>query len=110
MFRLSSSDLRGRRILIVEDDLHTARVLEAAAIADGGIVIANVPTIEEGLALANDKLLDQAVVHIRYTYRTPLIIPEAFARYGIETVFVACHDDWFDFDDEWEYPPARLAM
>ena len=110
MFRLSSRELTGRRILLIEDDAETARALGLAIREAGGSVVAVAVTVEDGLHAAHDASIDQALLHIRYTCQARLNIPEAFARLGIETVFIACFDDWFDFDNDVEETPARMAL
>lgn len=110
MFRLSSHDLKGRRILIIEDDDQTAALLDAAVGSAGGIVLGLVTTVEDGVAFIMRQPVDQVLLHIRYTTLTSLVIPEVFADRGTQAVFLACHDDWFDFDDEADGFPARIAM
>ena len=110
MFRLSSQELRGRRVLIIEEDDQTAVLLDTAVRTAGGIVAGHVATVEDGLAFVGEESVDQALIHIRYTSKTPLLIPEVFAERGAQAIFLACHDDWFDFDDEVDGFPSRIAL
>ena len=110
MFRLSSHEIADRRILIVEDDGQTAEALRQTILGAGGTVVGSVATVEAGLNAVGTQPVDQVLIHIRYTTQTPIIIPEAFARHGTATVFLACHDDWFDFDEGDDRVPDEVGF
>ena len=96
MFILSSTDLAGRRILIVEDEYHVAEEMAEAVRNAGGEVAGPVPSVAAALALIEDGAsLDGAVLDIKIGEETAFPVAKALKARGVPVIFVTGYDDWF---------------
>ena len=87
-------DLTGRRILVVEDDILIAMLIEEILQDLGCVVVGPVATLDEALRLAGDAALDAAVLDV--TIRGGQIYPAAehlLAR-GIPFILASGYGDW----------------
>lgn len=89
MANQATTPLRGRRILVVEDDYFLALMAEDALLRGGAEVIGPLPTLQEGLDfLASGSPLDGALLDVQL--RTSLVWPlaEALLARGVPVAFV----------------------
>jgi DNA-binding response OmpR family regulator len=89
-----------RKVLLVEDDGHTAELVAQSIMAAGGSVVGFSSTLEQAVQIAETHAIDMVLLHIRYVPECKGPIRELFAAKGIAVEFLACFDDWFDFADE----------
>jgi DNA-binding NtrC family response regulator len=77
------TSLRGKRILIVEDEALVAIMIEDILADCGAIVVGSKRTIEDGLAFAKEEAMDAAIldVNVRGSRIDPIV--EALAARGI---------------------------
>ena len=84
--------LRGRRVLIVEDDYFIADDL-AAGLKDAGIqIIGPVPSIAEALAAMERERTDGAVLDISLDGEKVYEVADALIARGVPVVFVTGYD------------------
>jgi hypothetical protein len=102
MFRLATCVLEGRRVLLVENDDETADAISNSISHAGGTMVGRVSTVEEAVAEAMRIEIDLVLVHIRYVPDVDLPIGDSFPSKDTEVGFLACFDDWFDFDGEFD--------
>ena len=108
MFRNSMRILSGK-LVIIEDDHATAQLLRAAVEGEGATVVGIADTVDEAMALISELSPTQAIIHIRYVAMTSVDIAAEFREQGVETIFLACFDDWFEFSDEDPGEPASMS-
>ena len=87
-------DLTGRRILVVEDDILIAMLIEEILQDLGCVIVGPVATLDAALRLAGDEALDAAVLDV--TIRGGQIYPAAerlLAR-GIPFILASGYGDW----------------
>ena len=87
-------DLTGRRILVVEDDILIAMLIEEILQDLGCVVVGPVATLDEALRLAGDAALDAAVLDV--TIRGGQIYPAAehLLTRGIPFILASGYGDW----------------
>ena len=88
------NDLTGRRILVVEDDILIAMLIEEILQDLGCVIVGPVATLDAALRLAGDEALDAAVLDV--TIRGGQIYPAAerlLAR-GIPFILASGYGDW----------------
>ena len=87
-------DLTGRRILVVEDDILIAMLIEEILQDLGCVVVGPVATLNEALRLAGDAALDAAVLDV--TIRGGQIYPaaEQLLTRGIPFILASGYGDW----------------
>ncbi len=88
------NDLTGRRILVVEDDILIAMLIEEILQDLGCAVVGPVATLDDALRLAGDEALDAAVLDV--TIRGGQIYPAAerlLAR-GIPFILASGYGNW----------------
>lgn len=87
-------DLTGRRILVVEDDILIAMLIEEILEDLGCVIVGPVATLNEALRLAGDAALDAAVLDV--TIRGGLIYPaaEQLLTRGIPFILASGYGDW----------------
>lgn len=81
------ADLRGRRVLVVEDEPFVAMDVEASLAAAGCIVVGPAPSIERALALVAGEALDAAVLDVNLGGRSVEAVADALAARGVPFVF-----------------------
>ena len=83
------SELRGRRILVVEDDFLVAQVVVDILEEAGAVVIGPIGWVEEALAFiaGNDAAFDGAVLDVNLHGATSYPIADALAAINVRFVF-----------------------
>lgn len=87
-----AADLRGRRVLVVEDDYIIASDL-AFVLEDRGVeVIGPAPSVEEALKLIAEVELDGAMLDINLGKETSYPIADALTKRDVPFIFVTGYD------------------
>src|SRR5215469_12275293 len=87
------SELRGLRILIVEDNFLVADTI-CEVLADRGCeVVGPVPSLERGWKLAQEEALDGAVLDVNLAGEASFPLADALAKRGIPFLFLTGYDD-----------------
>src|ERR1700752_4616722 len=81
-----SEMLRGRRILVVEDEAMVSMMLESTLSAAGGVVVGPVPSANAALALLAQEAVDCAVLDVKLLDGPSLPVAEALSARGIPFV------------------------
>jgi CheY-like chemotaxis protein len=96
MFRLSSLELTGRRILIVEPEEGMAERMACEIQQCGGVTVGQVHDVESALSLvAAQADVDCAMLDIHLLAGAAAPVMSALSEHRIDLVFVSGHDDWF---------------
>jgi hypothetical protein len=101
MFRLSSNQIAGHRILVLEENSDECAMLVAQAEAAGALFAASTGTIEEARHLAMLYDVSRIVLHTRYA-AVASSSWGMFVRPKAELVYVTGYDDWYGSDEEEE--------
>lgn len=83
-----AASLAGRRILVVEDEMLIAMMLEDLLIELGCEVVGPVSTVAGGLKLAAEERLDGAVLDVNLGQERAFPIADALRAAGVPFVFV----------------------
>ena len=89
---ISSAELRGLRILVVEDEFLVAMELETMVRELGGEVIGPLSSLEEAVAIARQETLDAAVLDVNVGGRLVTRVADALAARAIPFVFCTGYD------------------
>ena len=81
-------ELRGARILVVEDEMMAASMLEMVLGDCGCVVVGPVPSVEMGLALAKDGPIDAAILDVNLGGEPVFPIADLLAAKHVPMVFV----------------------
>ena len=81
-------DLKGLRVLVVEDDFDVAEALRAVLVSAGCEVVGPVSTVEDACELAKTATLDAAVLDIALSPGTCAPVARALLYRGCPFVFV----------------------
>ncbi len=84
---LGVTDLRGRRVLVVEDQYCIAGDVAEALIARGAEVIGPVPTVDKALDMVETNRLDGAILDIDLRGEIGYAVADALASRAIPFVF-----------------------
>jgi two-component SAPR family response regulator len=84
---LRVATLDGKRILVVEDEMLIAAMLEDMLADLGAIVVGPAPTIAQGLLLARNEPLDAAVLDVNVRDQRIDPVADVLAGRGIPMVF-----------------------
>lgn len=89
-----TSDLSGRRVLLIEDEWVVAHETARAFERHGAIVLGPVPTIEQALALVNppNPPPDMAVIDINLRGELAFAVADALDARGVRYVFATGYD------------------
>ena len=90
---MSGTEIAGRRILVVEDEMLIALLIEDAVKDSGGEIVGPASTLEKALKLAEEGEFDAAILDV--TIRGGKVYPVAdllLAR-GVPFVFASGHGD-----------------
>lgn len=108
MLSLVSQTLAGRRILVIEDEVEPAAALRRSIMTESGVALGPVPNIEEALRYIDQTgQVDCVMLDTRLAVTVTGSVGDVFLRYGVETIFVTGHDDWFDGDADDFYASAQ---
>jgi DNA-binding response OmpR family regulator len=91
---MSGTEIAGRRILVVEDEMLIAMIIEDAVRDSGGEIVGPVATLEAALKLAAEEEFDAAILDV--TIRGGKVYPaaELLLKRGIPFVFASGYGDW----------------
>jgi CheY-like chemotaxis protein len=87
----ASAALRGRRILVVEDEAVVALWLTDVLVSAGACVVGSVASVREALALVEDGTLDCAVLDYRLPDGTTAPVADLLAARGVPFVFATAY-------------------
>jgi DNA-binding response OmpR family regulator len=90
---VDAPDLNGLRILVVEDTLLVAEMIEDALHDFGCDVIGPAPRLQRGLALAGEARLDGALLDVNLAGERCFPIADALAARGIPFAFLTGYGD-----------------
>jgi DNA-binding NtrC family response regulator len=79
--------LKGKRILVVEDEALIAVMVEDMLLEMGGEVVGPAATIDDALALAQEEMLDAAVLDVNVRGRRIDPVAEALMARGVPVLF-----------------------
>jgi DNA-binding response OmpR family regulator len=91
---MSGHQIAGSRILVVEDEMLIALMIEDVVHEKGGVIVGPVATLEKALALAEKDEFDAAILDI--TIRDGKVYPvaELLLARGTPFVFASGYGDW----------------
>lgn len=84
--------LRGRRILIVEDEAIVALMIQDILVEAGATVIGPAGTVAAALALVAGESLDGAILDYRLADGTSLAVADALSAGGVPFFFASGYD------------------
>jgi CheY-like chemotaxis protein len=87
----ASAALRGRRILVVEDEAVVALWLTDVLVSAGASVVGSVASVGEALARAEDGSLDCAILDYRLPDGTTAPVADLLAARGVPFVFATAY-------------------
>ena len=86
--------LAGRRILVVEDELLIAVLVERFVLAHGGIVVGPASKLEAALRLAGNEELDGAILDVTIRGGEAYPVADKLRERGIPFVLASGYGDW----------------
>lgn len=86
--------LRGKRILVVEDEYFLAADLHRALERQGAVALGPVGELGEGLALAEDGAIDAALLDVNLEGARSYAIADRLAERAVPFLFVTGYDPW----------------
>lgn len=89
-----TSRLRGRRVLIVEDDYFQAQDLAELMAAHDAVVLGPVPSVEDGLGVLLEAVPDLAILDVRLGREMVFPLVEALGTLGVPLVLATACPDW----------------
>ena len=99
MFRLATCEFRGRRVVLVESDCHTARAVSSSISASGGIIVGIAASVDGAVQIVSTIPVDVVFLHVRFASGgNPLA--KRFEPFGATVAFRTGYDDWFDPDED----------
>lgn len=84
--------LRGRHILVAEDDYLLAECVRVTLESEGASVLGPVRSVEEGLELLASHAVDGALLDISLRGQAAFPLADALARRGVAYSFCSGHD------------------
>jgi len=91
---MPDNEIAGRRILVVEDEMLIAMVIEDALQASGGKIVGPVATLEKALKLAEEEKFDAAILDVTIRGGKVYPVAELLLARGIPFVFASGYGDW----------------
>lgn len=91
---MSSNDMAGRRILVVEDETLIAISIEVALQDLGCVVVGPVGKLDAALLLARDEALDAAVLDVTIRGGKVFPVAEQLLTRGVPFVLASGYGDW----------------
>ena len=88
-----AGELRGMRVLVVEDEYYIAAEIKRALDQAGAVVVGPVGILEDGLELADEEL-DAALLDVNLHGKTSFEVAERLDRRGVPFVFLTGDDSW----------------
>jgi CheY-like chemotaxis protein len=107
--------LRGRRILVLEDEFLAALDMKEMLEERGGTVVGPVGRLDQALALAQSERLDLALLDVSLDGDTSFAVADALIAQGVPVIFATGYD-WVTLPDRFAtspklskpYGPARV--
>lgn len=90
----AATNLAGLRILVVEDDMMIALLVEEALQGFGCVVIGPVGKLDAALRLASDEVLDAAILDVTIRGGQVFPVAERLISRGIPFAFASGYGDW----------------
>jgi DNA-binding response OmpR family regulator len=91
---MSGNEIAGRRILVVEDEMLIAMIIEDAVQDSGGEIVGPVATLEKALKLAEEEEFDAAILDVTIRGGNVYPVAELLLARGIPFVFASGYGDW----------------
>jgi DNA-binding response OmpR family regulator len=91
---MSGSEIAGCRILVVEDEMLIAMIIEDAVQDSGGEIVGPVATLEQALKLAEEEEFDAAILDVTIRGGKVYPVAELLLARGIPFVFASGYGDW----------------
>jgi DNA-binding response OmpR family regulator len=91
---MSGTEIAGRRILVVEDEMLIAMIIEDAVRDSGGEIVGPVATLEAALKLAAEEEFDAAILDVTIHGGKVYPVAELLLKRGIPFVFASGYGDW----------------
>jgi two-component SAPR family response regulator len=91
---MSGNQIARRRILVVEDEMLIALMIEDAVQESGGEIVGPVATLEKALKLAEEGEFDAAILDVTIRGGKVYPVAEALLARGIPFVFASGYGDW----------------
>jgi DNA-binding response OmpR family regulator len=91
---MSENEIAGRRVLIVEDEMLIAMIIEDALQDSGGEVLGPVATLERALEIAEEEEFDAAILDVTIRGGKVYPVAELLLARGIPFLFASGYGDW----------------
>jgi two-component SAPR family response regulator len=91
---MSETGSAGRRILVVEDEMLIALMIEDVVQDSGGEIVGPVATLEKALKLAGEEEFDAAILDVTIRGAKVYPVAELLLARGIPFVFATGYGDW----------------
>jgi CheY-like chemotaxis protein len=91
---MSDTEIAGRRILVVEDEMLVVLTIEETVQASGGEIVGPVATLEQALKLAEEETFDAAILDVTIRGGKVYPVAEVLLARGIPFVFATGYEDW----------------
>jgi two-component SAPR family response regulator len=91
---MSETGSAPRRILVVEDEMLIALMIEDVVQESGGEIVGPVATLEKALKLAGEEEFDAAILDVTIRGGKVYPVAELLLRRGIPFVFASGYGDW----------------
>ena len=88
------ANLAGRRILVVEDDMMIAVIIEEVLQNLGCVVIGPVGKLDTALRLANEEVLDAAILDVTIRGGETFPVAERLQARGVPFALASGYGDW----------------
>jgi two-component SAPR family response regulator len=92
--RMSGNEIAGRRILVVEDEMLIALMIEDIVHDGGGEIVGPVATLEKALKLAEEEEFDAAILDVTIRGGKVYPVAELLLTRGIPFLFASVYGDW----------------
>lgn len=103
--------LRGKRILVLEDDFLVAMLIEEALLDEGCEIVGPIDNVPGALALAETAFLGGAVLDVNIAGVIAFPVAEALENRGIPFIFVSGYGSLAVYQKDWTVcsKPFRAA-
>jgi two-component SAPR family response regulator len=91
---MSDKEIAGRKILVVEDEMLIAMIIEDVLQAVGGEIVGPAATLEKALKLAKEEMFDAAILDITIRGGKVYPVAELLLDRSIPFVFASGYGDW----------------
>jgi DNA-binding response OmpR family regulator len=91
---MSETEIAGPRILVVEDEMLIAIMIEDAVQDSGGKIVGPAATLENALKLAEEEEFDAAILDVTIRGGKVYPVAELLLKRGIPFAFASGYGDW----------------